>query len=171
MYHRGFRGSRRKSISRLLIKTFKKVLKYAPASFGAGFNNQVLTTGLDGYAVAQTTATDGNVPVGARLEYFEVQFCVSNVVSAPCYINCTLQYILSGQTAINPDIVGGDPQRNQVLHMDLFTVGADQNSTHKFKFKIPQKYQRVREGMQWIMTWSNNVSVNQSSQIIYKVKE
>ncbi len=153
-----------------MITTFKKIINFAPASFTAGFNNQVLISGKDNISPKQTSATDGECPTGSRVKYMEIQFCVSNVVSAPCYINCSVQYIIAGQTFNDPDVLGGDPQRNQVLHQDLFTVGANQNSTHKFKFKIPPKYQRIRENMQWAMVWSTNVSVNQTSQTIYKLE-
>ncbi len=168
MYHRGFRGSRRRSGPKPIITTFKKILKFAPASFGAGFNSQFICQGADNISPKQVNATDGAVPTGAILKYFEVQFCATNVVSTPCFVNCTIQYTLSGQAMIDPNVIGGHAQRNQCLHMDLFTIGANQNSTHKFKFKVPKKFQRMREDMDWALVWNNNVTVNNSTQIIYK---
>ncbi len=166
---RGYRGSRRRSGGiRAVIQSYKKVINFAPASFGAGFNSQFIATGVDSVAAGQTGATDVNVPTGSIIKYFEVQFCVSNSVATACYVNCSVQYALSGQGFVNPDSVGGAGQRNQVLHQDLFTVGNQQNSTHKFKFKVPKKFQRLREGMSWALTWSNNVTVNNKTQIIYK---
>ncbi len=152
------------------MKTFKKVIHFINASFTAGFQSDFIATGTDGIAPNQTSATDVTVPTGSRIRFIEVQFAVSNVVSTPCYINCTLQYILVGQGAADPNTIGGNPQRNQVLHMDLWSVGADQNSTHKFKFKIPPKFQRIREGMSWTLTWRNSASVNRETQIIYKIE-
>ncbi len=171
MFHRGYRGSRRRSGKpRPMVKTYKKILNFAPASFSAGFTNQVFATGTDALAIGQTSATDGAVPTGARISFVEIQYAVSNVVTTAAYVNCTIQYILAGQAFKNPDLLGGNNQRNQVLHQELFSIGTEQVSNHKFKFKIPPKFQRLREGMQWALTWSNNVTVNNTTQIIYKVE-
>ncbi len=170
MFHRGFRGGRRRSIPRPFVKTYKKVLKFAPASFAAGFNNQFFATGVDSIALGQTGPIDPNVPTGTRIRWCEIQFSASNVVSTACYVVCTIQYVLSGQTFVNPDNVGGDPQRNQVLHQELFSIGSNQSSTHKFRFKVPKKFQRIREGMSWAMTFSNNVTINNTTLMIYKAE-
>ncbi len=140
----------------------------APASFAAGFQNELLVDGKDSVAAGQTSATDAEVPTGSIVKFIEIQFACSNLVSVACYVNCTIQYSLATQNTINPDAVGGNAQRNQVLHQDLFVVGADQNSTHKFRFKIPKKYQRVREGVAWKLTWANSATVNRKVQVIYK---
>ncbi len=150
------------------IQSYKKVIFYAEASQASGFDNHLISNGVDSVAAGQTTATDVQVPTGAILKYFEVQFLISNVVSTPCYINCTIQYKLATQSFIDPVLVGGNAQRNQVLHTDMFSVGANQSSTHKFKFKVPKKFQRVRESMQWAIVWRTNATVNRQVQIIYK---
>ncbi len=168
VYHRGSRGSRRRSGPKAVVQSFKKVILFVDASYGAGFNNQVIVTGIDSVAAGQTGKTDTNVPTGSIVRFFEVQFAANNATGVPAYINCTIQYILSGQNFVDPDLIGGHAQRNQVLHMDLFSVGQNQNSTHKFKFKIPPKFQRVREGMKWAMVWGNTASINNKTQIIYK---
>ncbi len=93
---------------------------------------------------------------------------ITNAVNQTAYINCLLQYNVAGQTVLDPDLVGGNPQRNQVMHQELFSVGFNQNSTHKFKLKIPKKYWRMREGMAWNLVWSNSNTVNRRLQIIYK---
>ncbi len=79
-----------------------------------------------------------------------------------------MQYSLSTQPTVNANAIGGNDQRNQVIHQDLFTVGKDQNSTHKFKIKIPKKFQRVRAGMDWTITWTTDQTVTMSLQAIYK---
>ncbi len=117
----------------------------------------------------QTANTDAKVPTGAVVKYIEVQIAIVNLVATPCYINCSIQYHLGGQSFIDPNAVGGHNQRNQVLHQDMYSVGANQNSTHKFRFKIPKKFQRVKEGMDWGLIWSTNVAVNMQMQAIYKV--
>ncbi len=144
------------------------MILFADASFAAGFNNQVFITGVDSIAAGQTSATDIQVPTGSIVKYFEVQFAAANNVATPIYLNCTIQYKLATQGFIDPDAVGGNAQRNQVLHMDLFSVGNGQNLTHKFKFKVPKKFQRIRESMQWSLTWHTTGTVNNKTQIIYK---
>ncbi len=164
---RGFRGSRRRSIAPV-VQSYKKVIFFAEASQASGFDGLTIVKGVDGTAAAQTSATDTDVPTGSILKYFEVQFAISNLVSTPCYINCTIQYKLVGQTFLDPVLVGGDKQRNQVLHMDMYSVGNNQNSNHKFKFKIPKQFQRVRDGMQWGVVFRTNATINRQMQVIYK---
>ncbi len=168
MFQRGYRGSRRRSGPRPVIKSFKKVIFRISASFSAGFATEQIAIGVDALAPGQVSVTDPNVPTGSIIKYIEVQFAATNVVSTPCFINCTLQYLVAGQAVINPNAVGGSNQRNQVLHMDMFTIGANQNSTHKFKFKIPKKFQRLRAGMEWQLAWTNSATVNRQMQAIYK---
>ncbi len=170
MFHRGYRGSRRRSGPRPVTRTFKKVLNFLEASQPSGFTEEPLVKGVDSLALGQTSNIDDDVPTGSRVKFIEVQFVISNLVSIHCYINCSLQLIHDGQTAIDPQAIGGDKQRNQVFHQDLFVVGQNQNSTHKFKFKIPKGYQRVREGSKWSLVWSNNQTVNRAIQVIYKVE-
>ncbi len=168
MFHsRGFRGTRRRGI-RPIIKSFKKVLFNVNASFGAGFQTEFIAQGIDGVAPGQSSVNDPVVPTGSVIKYVEVQFAANNSVATPVYLNCTLQYKLSGQAFIDPNAVGGNQQRNQVMHQDLFAVAQNQNSTHKFKFKIPKGFQRLREGMQWGLVWANSATVNREVQIIYK---
>ncbi len=168
MFRRSFRGGRRSRGPKPVVQSFKKVLNFASASFTAGFQQELLAKGTDSVAAGQPTATNAEVPTGSSIRFFEIQFAVNNSVATPCYVNCSIQYTLDGQTVVDPDLVGGDKMRNQVLHQDLFTVGTNQNSTHKFKFKIPPKFQRIREGMSWLLVWSNSATVNREAQLIYK---
>ncbi len=172
MFHRGYRGFRRKSgPPRPFVQTFKKVLNFLEASLPSGFTTELLVSGIDGVALHQSTNVDAQVPTGSKVKFIEVQFVISNLVSIHCYINCSLQLTLAGQGVIDPQAVGGNSQRNQVFHQDLFVVGADQNSTHKFRFKIPKGFQRMREGMKWNLVWSTNQTVNRAVQVIYKVEQ
>lgn len=148
---RHFRGSRGMGRRRMVapIQSYKKVLHFAEASFSAGLANELLIDGKDSVAAGQTSATDAAVPTGSIIKWIEIHFAVSNVVLTPCFINCTIQYSLSGQGVVDPDLCGGDARRNQVLHMDLFTVGEGQNSTHKFRFKVlsnSRGYEKVWHG-------------------------
>lgn len=164
---RGYRGSRRSSI-RPIIQSYKKIIFFAEAGQAAGFDALILTKGVDGKPAEQTSATDGDIPTGANLKFLEIQFAISNLVSTPCYVNCTIQYILGGQSFIDPVLLPGHNQRNQCVHMDMYSIGANQNSNHKFKVKIPKMFQRVRDGMKWAVVFRTNASINRQLQCIYK---
>jgi len=169
---RSFRGGRSRS-TRPVMKTYKKVLNFQDiATFSSGFFQELIIAGTDSVAIGQTSNVDAVVPTGAVVKFIECQIAVSNVAtSVPIWINCSLQYLLGGQTVVDPDAVGGNPRRNQVLHQEMYSVGENQNSNHKFKFKIPKGFQRVREGMQWLIVWSTNGTVRRQMQIIYKVHQ
>ncbi len=169
MFHRGSRGFRRRSMPRLVQHTYKKVLNFAEASFTAGQRAELLITGVDNISPKQTTATDAQCPTGAHVRYFEVQMPITNAVDQTAYINCSIQLSLTNQPTQDPDSVGGAPLRNQVMHQELFSVGFNQNSTHKFKFKIPKVYQRLKEGQEWNLVWSNSNTINRRLQVIYKI--
>ncbi len=169
MYQRGFRGGRRRNTRSLgtVVQSYKKVQNSAIASFSPGFQSEFLVQGVDHFT-GQLTAVDANAPTGSIIKYIEIQFACANLVETACFVNCTVQYTLDGQTVIDPDQVGGNARRNQVLHQDMFSVGGFQNSTHKFRFKVPKKFQRVREGMDWVLVWSNSATVSRNVQTIYK---
>ncbi len=159
---------RRSSAPRPVVNSYKKVLNFAEASFAAGARSEGLAVGSDVAWAGQTSATLANVPTGAILKYIEIQFSVTNAVAQTAYINTSIQMLNSGQVFVDPSTVGGDDQRNQVFHQKLFSVGTDQNSNHTYKFKIPKKYQRMREGQFWIFGWDNSNTVNRRMQVIYK---
>ncbi len=170
MFHRGFRGSRRRSGPRPIVKTYKKVLNFSEASFAAGNRSEKLIEGKDSTAIGQTSGVDADIPTGARVKYFLIQMPITNAVNQTAYINCSIQYTLDGQTFADPDAIGGNTRRNQVLHQSLFSVGFNQNSTHTFKQKVPRQLQRIKEGMIWRLVWSNSNTVNRRLQVIYRVE-
>ncbi len=169
MRYRSYRGSRRSNGgSRPVVQSFKKVLNIVPASYTAGFTKVRLANGQDSVAAGQTGNTDDNVPTGSIIKYIEIQFSAVNLVAAACYINTTLGYLLAGQVAKDPLTIGGNTQRNQILHQSQFVAGLSQNANRTFKFKIPKKFQRLRENMEWVFTWNTSASVSASIQVIYK---
>ncbi len=171
MFHsRGFRGSRRGRGPKPFTKTYKKIINSGQASVTSGKNNETLAVGTDAIAPGQSTVTDPAVPTGSRIRYFEVQFVIVNLTAGAAFTNCTLQYVLTGQGSVDPNLAGGHAQRNQILHMDMFSAGPDQNSNHKFRFKVPPKFQRIREGMQWLLVWNCSATVTRIVQTIYKIE-
>ncbi len=151
-----------------VIQSYKKVLNYLPASFGAGNNNIVMVQGKDSLAAGQTGVTDADVPTGSIIKYIEIQFALANNGTSGAFINIAIQYTVSTQTPVAANAIGGDEQRNQVLHQRCYQVAPDQNSTAVFRFKVPPKFRRVREGMDWVMNWSTSESMAMAAQVIYK---
>lgn len=167
-FHRGSRGSRRGSM-RAVIQSYKKVINHAPASRAADANiNLALSAGVDSVAAGQTGPVDANVPTGAIIKYFLIKFGVTNLVSATVFTWVAIQRLHSGQSIIGPDTVGGNPQRNQIHHQDFFCTGKDQNQNRTIKFKVPAKFQRVREGDKWNLTIKSDLVTGMGAQIIYK---
>lgn len=167
-HFRGFRGSRRNSGTKPVVKSYKKVLNVLEAGYAAGFRTIAIATGTDAIASGQTSITDAAVPTGSIIKYVEVQFSLTNVTSANIYVNTTFGYRLAGQVVVDPVLIGGNNKRNQIIHMSQNGIGTNQNFNRTFRFKIPKQFQRLREGMLWDFTWRNNASVNAQTQVIYK---
>ncbi len=168
MPFRSYRGSRRRSGMRPVIQSYKKVINVAPASYTAGFQNVLFAKGTDSVAQGQTSASDNAVVTGSLVKFVEVQFACVNLAAAAAFITPSLQYVLSGQTTIDPRSVGGSPQRNQVLFQTCLASGESQSVNRVFKFKIPKKFQRLKEGMEWGFVWANSATVTAVIQIVYK---
>ncbi len=166
MFHR---RARRSSRPKAIIQSFKMVVDHAPASRAATtVHNFTISTGQDSLAAGQGSPINTNVPTGAIIPFFEIQWSTVNLVSVSAYFWVTIQRLHSGQSAISGRVVGGDPQRNQVHRQLQYIVGKDQNSNHVWKFSVPPKYRRVREGDIWMFTIESDVVHNSAVQIIYK---
>ncbi len=152
-----------------VVQSFKKVINDAPASVAAGVLNQhIATQGVDSVAAGQTTAIDFQVPTGAVIKYIEWQLAIQNLVNVAAFAHIAIYHQHSGQGTINPNVVGGNPLRNQIFHQSLFCVGQNQNVNRVFKFKVPKKFQRVREGDLWKLLIIVDQISTQVGQTIYK---
>ncbi len=164
-----FRRNRGRSFPRNVVQSFKKVHDHAGASFGSGINTTyILSKGVDSVAAGQTGVIDPDVPTGSVIKSFMIMICPLNITSNSTLWHMSIQLLRSGQTSISPDVVGGNPQRNQVFKQLLRILGKDQNSNVYMNFKIPSKYQRVREGDQWIFNTLGTNSYSQGAKVIYK---
>ncbi len=150
------------------IRSYKKIINIVEASYATGFTNVVFATGTDSVPAGQSSNIDGAVPTGCILKYIEVSLAINNAIAAPIFIHTSFMYLLSGQSATDPRAVGGTGSRNQVLHQSLFSLGQDQNNSRVFRFKIPKRFHRMKEGMKWNFGWSTSGSVNAELQGIYK---
>ncbi len=163
---------RRSRGPRTIIRSYKKVLNFAPVSSGAGVKfDHGLAAGADSVPLGQTGPTDNTVPTGSIIDYIEIQWGVSNLAAASNFVHITVQNLVSGQAAtVSPILVGGNPQRNQVHHQEMRSIGQGQNMTFVYKFKVPKMLQRMREGSQWFFTVLGTAAYTHSCQVIYKVK-
>ncbi len=163
------RRSMRRSQPRQVVQSFKKVLNFAPTSHASGLKvDSVLSLGTDSVAAGQTGPTDAAVPTGSVITEFVIQFAVSNLAAASCFQHISMQRLDTTQITISPNVTGGSPQRNQVMFMGMRSVGKEQNMNWEFRYKVPKKYQRVREGSFWVFTTLATAATTDSVQVIYK---
>ncbi len=165
-YHR---RRRRMSSPRAVIQSFKKVLNFAGTSHVSNTVIQFpLSDGTDSVAAGQTGPIDPQVPTGSVIKYIEIQYSFVNLTSVSQMTHVAIQKLHAAQALVDPRLVGGNPQRNQVFFQQLFMVGKDQNSNHVYRFKVPKKYQRVREGDRWFFTVISDQVFSDALQCIYK---
>ncbi len=162
------RGRRRSRPMGQVIQSFKKVLNFAPVSQAAGSRNIIFTTGQDSVAAGQTSPTDAQIPTGAIVRFVEIQMSLGQIVGGAVFAHCSIQLIRSGQTPIPSNVIGGNPQRNQVFHQFMYSIGINQNFNRSIKFKVPKFVQRVREGDFWVFEITTSNTLTQSFQVIYK---
>ncbi len=138
------------------------------ASVTSGKNDELLAVGVDGVAPKQTTNTDADVPTGSRIRYMEIQFGCVNLTAGAVMVHASIQYTLQSQSTLDPNIAGGNAQRNQIMHQILYSAGPDQNASRVFRFKVPPKFQRIRDGMKWQFVWNASGTVTANTVTIYK---
>ncbi len=154
---------------RAVIQSFKKVLNDAPASRASATNISLnLAKGEDSVAAGQTGVIDPDVPTGCVIKYFEIQWSYANPTAGVIFLHTTIQKLHSGQSPISPNVVGGNPQRNQVFHQSMRAISLNQNGNAVFRFKVPKKFQRMREGDVWQFNRIGNASFSDAIQVIYK---
>ncbi len=166
------RRMRRRSGPTSYPKTFKKVLNFAPAAHGAGTKvDFLIATGIDSISPGQTGVTDATVPTGSRIRFITIQYGSQNLGVLSLFMHTSIQNLVSGQAAtVSPNLVGGNPQRNQVHHQELRSVGPNQNATFQYRFKVPKQLQRLREGSEWFFTIFGSNAYTDSCQVIYKIE-
>ncbi len=152
-----------------VIQSYKKVLNFAPISrvSGTTFSDN-MSLGVDSVPAGQTSVTDPNVPTGSVIKFIEIQWALGNVSGGNNFFHVAIEQVHTGQGSLAPDVVGGDPQRNQIFYQSLFQIGTDQNGSRTYRFKVPKKFQRVRDGDSWRFVRKGSATFTESIQIIYK---
>ncbi len=163
----------RRSAPRSYPKTYKKVLNFAPASHGANLKIDFeLANAVDSVAIGQTGPTDANVPTGSTIDFITIQFAAINLGAGSLFMHTTIQNLISGQSAtVDPILVGGNPQRNQVHHQENRSLGANQNATFTYRFRVPKSLKRMKEGSRWFLTVKGLNAWTDNCQVIYTVKQ
>lgn len=152
-----------------VIQSYKKVLDFAPTSRASAADVSVnMVVGVDSLAAGQLTPTDAQVPTGSRITEIVIQASFANLVTIASFVWLTIQHLRAGQAAVSPRTVGGNAQRNQV-HLQLMrTLGQNQNRDFQIRFKIPKRFQRVREGDKWVLQTTGDTVRTDAYEIIYK---
>lgn len=163
---------RRRRISRRqrlgsVIQSYKQIRQDAPLSVAAATRTDYpVTTGVDNYT--GPSASNNEVPTGAKVEKISIQISQQNLVNIAGFIWISVQLVRANQTVVDPRALGGNPQRNQVFLQIMRSLGQNQNTDIAFTFKIPAKFQRVREGDKWYITNESDVISTKAMQTIYK---
>ncbi len=167
-HFRSSRGTRSRGMAPV-IQSFKKVINSGPSSLPVGLTAFTIAQGQDSVAAGQTGPSDGVVPTGCIIKYFEVQHAIGNgTAGAPAFIHTGIMQTNDGQSIVNPASVGGNPRRNQVFHQALFQLGTNQSNNRVYKFKVPKRFQRMREGTVWTFAINSDVICSNAIQVIYK---
>lgn len=154
---------------RAVIQSYKKVLNDAPASRLAATTISLnIAKGVDSLAAGQTGPIDADVPTGCVIKYIEIEWAFMNLLSAGNFIHSTIQKLRANQAPVSPNVVGGNPQRNQVFHQTFRSAGFNQNGNMVLKFKVPKSFQRMREGDVWQFNRIGTGVFSDGLQIIYK---
>lgn len=159
---------RRTRLPRNPVQSYKNVGNVAPASIAAATQvNNIMTFGVDNYT-GPGAGQNYQVPTGAIVPVIDVQVGLQNLVNVASFAWITIQHTRSGQSPIDNQAVGGNAQRNQV-HLQLQKcVGQNQNVNVHLRFKVPKKFQRVREGDVWYISVKSDTISTQAVQFIYK---
>ncbi len=170
---RHYRNRRRSSRPMSVTRSFKKVLNFAPSSHAAGLQvDNILVQGVDSATLGQTGATDGTVPTGSIVSEFVIQYAAVNLAAISNFHHFIIQYTIGSQSLFVPcNAAGGNNQRNQIMLQGMRSMNESQNYNITMRYKIPRKYQRVREGMFWTFSVLGTSATTDSLQVIYVVKQ
>ncbi len=169
-FHRGFRGSRRRSIvPRGSTRSAKYIVNIAVASEVAGTQAHTIINGADNTTLGQASTTDVGVPVGSKVARIEIFMPKVNLAAVANIITWTIQRTESGQSVVSPISSGGNPLRKNILLTGMIALGEDQNNSLHVKYNVPKRYQRIADGNVWSLVMDNGNTTTTQYQFIYKV--
>ncbi len=149
------------------IQSYKQISVDGPASRAAATNIQhVFAQGVDNYT--GPSATNNEVPTGAKLITIDLQLAFSQLVAVSSNIVFSVQVIGPAQGVVTPNAQGGNSMRNQVIYTRNFFCGKEQNTNFHLRLKIPRVYQRVKEGTLYMLVYRADTVFASVTQAIYK---
>ncbi len=163
----GFRGSRRKRLPG--TNSIKYIVNIAGASEPAGLSAVTMALGTDLITGGQSAPTVAAVKTGSKIALFDIRMPKVSLSATANFIHWSIQRVLSGQSVINPIIMGGDPLRKNVMLSGVLGLGEGQNNQLHIRYKVPPKFQRIGDGDAWILVNNNTGAVSTIYQIMYKV--
>ncbi len=165
VFRRRYTRGRRASLNP--IQSYKQVSVDGPASRAAATTIvHTILGGTDDYS--GPTGSNSEVPTGAKVMRLLIFAAFTNLVSVSSLLHFNLVCLRSGMTPPTPGAVGGNPTRNTVLMTQMKFLGKDQNSNFMWSVKIPNIYQRIREGDLWQIIYRADAVFASATQVIYK---
>ncbi len=151
-------------------RSVKYIVNLAGSSEAAGTQIKTLANGLDNTTLGQTGISDTDVPVGSKITEFLIFMPKVNLGAATAnFIHWSIQRLESGQSTVNPINAGGSPLRKNIMLSGVLGLGAGQNYSGKVRYKIPKKFQRIGDGVNWQLVMNNGLAVSTLYQFIFKV--
>ncbi len=145
-------------------------MEVAGASEAAGLQAHTMASGKDLGVLGQTGVTDAEVPVGAKIVLFDIRMPKVNLGAGTAnFIHWSIQRTEVGQAIQNPITAGGDPKRTNILLSGVIGLGAGQNNSLHIRYKVPKRYQRIKDGNVWSLVMNNGLAVSAIYEIVYKV--
>ncbi len=149
------------------IQSYKAVSVDGPASRAASTTIvHTIVKGVESYT--GPTASNNEVPTGAKISSILIMASFTNLVAISALVHLNVQFLRSGGANITPGAVGGSPLRNQVISTRMFFIGKEQNTNFMWRIKIPEIYQRVRDGDLWKLLYRCDAVFASATQVIYK---
>ncbi len=168
-HFRGSRGGRRGNMPRNSTRSSKFIVDEASASETTGLQVFQMAIGEDNATLGQTSAVDTGVPTGSKITKLDIRCSYASLVNVATFIHWAIELRLSGQASLNPLAQGGNPLRTIVMLSGIRSVGQNQNQDIHIVYKIPPKFQRMKDGAQWQWTTNNSQITTAVKQVVYKV--
>ncbi len=163
-YHR---RRRMRTLALRPIDSYKQVTVDGPASRASATNIfHILVHGVDNYV--GPTALNNEVPTGAKVFGILILATFTNLVSISSLLHFNVMTNRSGGVIPTPGAVGGNPNRNKVIHTDMIFLGQNQNNNIRLFVKIPKIYQRIREDDEILIQYRADTVFASATQAIYK---
>jgi len=151
-------------------RSVKYIVEVAGASESAGLTAHTICTGTDNATLGQTGVTDVAVPTGSKIVLFDIRMPKVNLGAATAnFIHWSLQITKSGQSVVNPIGQSGNPLRTNVMLSGVLGLGAGQNNSLHIRYKVPKRFQRIKDGDVWNIVNNNGLAVSAIYEFVYKV--